>query len=118
MLGLSGFRNDPVDKFNNRLVDIVRHINRFNHLIFRYFIRAGFNHNNLLRGRSYGKHQIPVVPLGLGRVNNKLAVFHAHLRHRARAVKRNIRNTGRNCRAEHRHKLRAALRIHAHNHII
>ena len=88
------------------------------HHVFFHFIGACFDHDHLLACRSNRKLKISFIPLCLGRIDDQLSVYKTHLCHCAGTVKRNIGNRCRDRRAQHGRKLRTALRIDRHYHII
>ena len=118
MFCFSCFRYDFSDKLYQRLIDFMSHVNRFQHLRFRHFICSCLNHNYFFTGRCDSQVQIPYFPLFLGWIHDKFPVNHSDLRHRARAVKRNIGNTSGDRRTDHCHQFRTAGRVYAHDHIV
>ena len=68
--------HDPVDKPDNRLVDLMSFVDRGKHLILRNLIGAGFDHDHLFRRGSNGQLQIALIPLLLSRVHDQFAIHH------------------------------------------
>ena len=118
MLLLTNLCYDLVDKSNDRLIDLMSLINSLDHLCFRDLISACFDHDYLFGGRCYRQVQVTLLPLLLGRVNDKFSINHSNLCHCAGAVKGNIGNTCGNGGTQHGNQLRAAHRIHTHDHIV
>ena len=90
MLRLTHFRNDLIDKFNDRLIHLMCFIDRLQHSVFRHFIRTRLYHHHFLCRRSNRHLQIAFIPLLLGRIHDQLSVHHSHLRHCTGSVERDI----------------------------
>ncbi len=118
MFGPANLRHNLIDKGNDRLIDFMGFINCLDHLILGNLIGSCLNHDYLLCGGSHSQIQVAVLPLLLGRIYHEFSVHHSHLGHGAGPVKRNVRNTGGDCGADHGYQLRAALGVNAHNHIV
>ena len=118
MLGLTNLCNNLVDECDDGLVDLMRLVNRLNHLCFRHLVCTCLDHDNLFSGGCNSQIQIPALPLLLGRVHNQLSIYQAHLGHGTGTIKRNIGNTGSDCGTDHCHQFRTALGINTHYHII
>ena len=115
VLRLTALIHDVLDESDDILVEVVCCIDRLNHNVFRNFLSAGLDHDDLLLCGSYGKSQIGYLLLLSGRVEDQLAVDETHMGRRDRAVKRDIRNAGSDGSADHSGQLRAASGIYAHN---
>ena len=118
MLRLSDLCYDLINELNDLLVYCICSVDCFDHLCFRNLICSGFDHDDLLCGRSNGQSQITVFPYFLRRIDDKLAVYHADLCHCTRTVKRNIGNAGRDCSTQHTDQFRTALGIYRHYHTV
>ena len=103
---------------DNRLVNFMTLVNRLDHLILRNLIRSRLDHDDLLRGRCNRELQVAGIPYLLGRVHDKLTVYHTHLCRRARTCKRDIGNRRYQRRTDHCHDLRTALCVYGHHHIV
>ena len=90
MLRLSDLSYNLVDEIDDRQVDFVALVDGLDHLLFLYFLRAGFNHDHLGGRGSDSKLKVTLIPLLLGRVDDELAVDQSHLRHGAGTVKGDI----------------------------
>ena len=108
---------DLVDETDDLLVYIMSFVDCFDHGIFRYFICAGFDHDNFLSCGSNSQLKVRKFFLSQGRVDDKLAVDQTYLRGSARTVKRDIGNAGCDGRTKHSRDLRVALRVYGHNHV-
>ena len=118
MLRLSDLSNDLIDEFDDLKVYRMALVDCIDHHFFFYFICACLDHDDFFSCRSNRQAKITLIPLKLGRVDDQLAVYHTHLCHCTRTVKRDIRNAGRNCGTKHRGQLRTALRINGHYHVV
>ncbi len=93
-------------------------VDRLDHLVFRDFLRACLDHDDLGGGGCNGQLKIALIPLLLGRVYDELTVDQAHLGHGAGAVKGDIGDAGCDGGAEHGYQLRSALRVYAHDKVV
>ena len=117
VLFLSAFGYDFIKEFNNLSIHSVRHINGFNHFIFRYLVGSRLNHNHLIPCGSNRKRQIRNLSLFGSRVHDKLVPNQTNLCRRRRAIKWNIRNARSKCGAKHRRQFRTAVLVYTHNQI-
>ena len=118
MLGLAHLGNNLVDEGDYGLVHLMGLIDGLDHLVLGNLVGPRLDHDHLLFRGGHGEVQIAVLPLLLRRIDDKLSVNHAHLGHGAGTVKGNVRNTGCDGCSQHCHQLRAAGRVHAHDHIV
>ena len=118
MFWFADLSNHFVDKFDNCLVDLMSHIDSFDHFLFFDLVCACLDHDNFLGSRCNSQLKISVIPVSLRRVYNEFAVYHTDLCSCTRSAERNIGNTCCDSRTKHCKKLRTALRINAHYHVI
>ena len=118
MLRLSALCCHLLNKGNNRLVNIMCHIDCLEHLVLRHLIRTSLDHNYFLLSRSYCKLQVTVFPLLLARVYNKCPFNQPDLCCCTRTVKRNIRKCCSDRGTKHCSQFRTAFRIYGHYHIV
>ena len=118
MFCFANFCNHLVDECVDGLVDLMSHVDCFQHLCFGNFVSACFDHDNLFHGGSNGQLQIALLPLFLGRVNHEFAVYQTDLSHCAGAVEGNVGNGGCDRRTQHCYQLRAACRINGKNQVV
>ena len=118
MLFLAALRDDLIKELDDLLVDLISLVDGLDHLRFRNLVRAGFDHDDLLAGRSDRELQLGFVAELIARVDDELTVYEAELRHCARAVKRDVGDAGGKRAAEHGDNFRIAFRINGHNQVI
>ena len=85
------------------------------HLVVGHFLRAGFDHDDLLLGCGDRQLQRGHRALCSGRVDDVLTVHHTDEGTADRPVPRNIRNGEGDGRADHRGDLGRAVLIHGHD---
>ena len=90
VLFLADFGNDPVNEFNDGMVDVVSLVNGADHLVVRDLIGTGFDHDDLFTRRGNGQTKVSLVPLFLGGIDDKLPVHLPDLGHGNRTVKGNV----------------------------
>ena len=118
LLGLTNFSNHLINQSDDGLVNIMSGIDSFDHLIIRDQVTSALDHDDLITGRCNSKLHIAFIPILHGRVDDELAISHTNLSHSTRAIERNIRDTGCHSGTDHSYKLRTALRVYGHYHII
>ena len=90
MLWLTAFCHDFIYKRNYFLVDLMRRIDRLDHLLLRHLVGSGFDHDHLFPRRSNGQLQIRTLALRRIRIDDKLTVYQAYLCGCTWTVKRDI----------------------------
>ena len=73
----------------------VRKLERLDELIFRQFVGGAFEHDDVVLSADIDQIEIALLPLGMGRVGDKLAVDTTDAHGPDRAIKRNIGNAER-----------------------
>ena len=118
MFLFSTLGNDLVNECNHLLIDFMCRKNCFDHLIFRYFICTGFDHDDFFSGRCNRQSHIRNLTLCGGRIEYELTIDQTYLCGSSRSVKRDIRNSSCDRRTKHCSQLRAAVRVNRHNHVV
>ena len=114
-LRLADFVLDVVDKCNHLLDFCVTSQNRIQHLLFRNFVRTGFNHNDFFHCAGNSQPQVIVCTLFEGRVQDDFAVYQTNADASNRAIPRNIRNGNGNGSCQHASDFRRAIRVNCQN---
>ena len=91
--------------------------NRFQHFVFRNFICTGFDHNDLLSGRSNSQIQIRDLSLCARRVDDKFTIHQTDRNSANRTIERDIGNGNCDGRSQHRKDLRLAVLINRKNRV-
>ena len=92
-------------------------IDSFDHLVFRNFFCAGFDHDYFLSCGSYCKLKVRYIFLCHGRVDDIFTIDQTNLCGSTWTIKRNIGNAGCNRGTKHSRNLRITFRINRHNHV-
>ena len=115
---LAAFCYDRIDESDDFLVDLMSCKDRFDHLIFRYFVGAGFDHDDLFSCGSYCQLQIRCISLLCGRVKYQFSVYQAHLCSRCRTIKGDVRDGCCNGCAQHSGQLRCTVRVNGKHQVV
>ena len=90
-LGLAGLRGERVDAGDDLLDRGVAALERLDHLVFRHFLRARFDHHDAVLGAGDDEVERAALPLLEGRVDDEVAVGEADADAGERAALRNAR---------------------------
>ena len=91
MLGLAGFLGHVVDGRHDLLDGGMRGFERADDLLFRHFLRAGFDHDQAVLAAGHDEVDLALLALFEGRVDQELPVNQTDANARDRLLERNVR---------------------------